>query len=184
MPERFVFIHPQTLISIFREVVDDDTRLLFRRYTPSGHEAGTYVFVPDDRAAQEYIDGGYADMYLTLGAVPEYPQDWQFFHRAGHEMISVDGCRVSGNILEEASMRTVTRISQADSLFNRIDRRIKKICRRGMHVINRDRVDLTMWYDPRVATMEMRSSLESTLHTWVPATEEEVQAAKRPKNRD
>lgn len=181
MPERFVFIHPATLLSIFREVAGDDDRLIFRRFTPSGHEAAQHVVDLDDRAAQRYIEGGYSIMYLTLGAIPEHPQDWGFFERASREMISVDGCRVRDDILELASMRTVTRISEAERLFQRIDRRIKKICRQGMRVFDWHVVNTTKWYDPNVLSMKLRSSLDSPEYTWVPVSEEQVKAARTHK---
>ena len=158
MPERFVFIHPARLFAILRESADDTVRFIFRRGTRSGHEAGMHVVDLGADAVERYLAGGYVRIYLTLGKVPRSPEDWDFTDRALHELIIIQGCRTRDNILELCKLRPLARVSRAKPLFDRIDRRIKKRCRKGLSSGKTMHAD--MWYDPEVAGMELRHVLD------------------------
>lgn len=184
MSHRFVFIHPKTLISVFREVAGENVRLIFRRFTPSGHEPGMHVVEMDDRAADQYVAGGYTEMYLTLGMVPDHPQDWDFWDRVVPEVLVIEGCRVKDNVLEKTYIRIVARVSRAEPLYHRIDRRLKKFCRKGMGVVGSHSKYPHTWYDPKVLSMELRSSLDWPESVYYPLPEEELQALRKRKKPD
>lgn len=153
----FYFLPVLQHFELLKEIAleyENDVGLIFRRFTPSGFDARFEVCSWEDDLATKYIEGGYTEIYLSVGGViPNSKQDWGYSDREQENLIIIENGTEKGNELEKAYLRVFSKVTNCKKLYQKIRKRIKSVCRQGLKI--RNTLDKTTFFSEEAKKFKM-----------------------------
>ena len=127
------FMLPETFLELLGKfVVENQVTLLFRRYDTERFDAGYHLIPERTDLAQVFFDGGFRDIYLSLGCIPTHPTDWDFDTRCNEEVIEINLGRTAPGQTESSEARLYIPGGPAQPILDALECEIASVCHRGI----------------------------------------------------
>jgi hypothetical protein len=135
MNEFSVFMYPQSLFGVLGEFIgENESRLVLRRFKGGAFEsesAGLEVIAsevvgPD--LANDYVERGYSQIYISFGGLPSHERHWAFIEANSARLIELSGFRYRENELELGVVRLLSKTSKVRKEFKDLCERLGGLC--------------------------------------------------------
>lgn len=153
---------PSSMFGVLSKISTNfEFKVVFRRYETEMFKAGFLNVELDAGAYQHYLNGGYKEIYLSVGDIPSSEEDWEFYERDAENLIVINGARIDGDMLEISIMRPVNKKNNVKRLLTLIKKDLKSTLNSGNLVVGNTPYP-NIYYDDNLAEYKLVNNVEDS----------------------